>query len=519
MFRVSTFLYTLFAATHRGDKISKMCPKNNDNDITVIIRVIHHSPLFWMKRTIRKIQMQRTKKNNFSENSAHFFFFLFFLFFYPHTHLQKKKKKKKRDGMAGTHNKRGKAAAAKKKEQKARAHGGGGGARSGHGGPSHFRHRFGYLSSCTGKKQNAYQSASTNVDPLDAQLFDYLIVVDVEATCQRDAPNFPFEIIEFPAVLLDVRCGRIDRERSFHTYVKPVRHPILSSFCTELTGIRQEQVDHAPTLPEAIQKFKTWFTATIPVGAKAVFASDGPWDFKKFFYENHVLRDGIELPYQFYEYIDIRTSFAKHFNAGVPHKVVQMLHQLDLRFEGREHCGFDDAYNIARIALKLMRDGCVLDFLVCIPLDVVGSDCAPLLPPPGSSSSSSSNSLVQDGAPAAAGGGGGGASRNIIPGYPIYRREEGSGALDRDVVEDIAKNAFGKAYFDFGAQHEREVWEYRKEHSSQFKVHRSVVLQRREKRERWGWWKQWILNLALILVLFFFLFYFFLRKTPKKIAE
>ena len=29
----------------------------------------------------------------------------------------------------------------------------------------------------------------------------------------------------------------------FHEYVMPVEHPKLSSFCTELTGIRQQQVD------------------------------------------------------------------------------------------------------------------------------------------------------------------------------------------------------------------------------------------------------------------------------------
>ena len=41
----------------------------------------------------------------------------------------------------------------------------------------------------------------------------------------------------------------------FHEYVMPVEHPKLSSFCAELTGIRQQQVDDG--LP-----ITTWSVAT-----------------------------------------------------------------------------------------------------------------------------------------------------------------------------------------------------------------------------------------------------------------
>lgn len=369
--------------------------------------------------------------------------------------------------MGGTHNKRGKALAAKQKERKAQTHG----ARSTNGGgPHHFRQRRGqgYLSTSTSQKQNAYKSTSTDIDPLDAQLFDYLIVVDVEATCERDRSNFPHEIIEFPGVLIDVRRGIIDKERSFHTYVRPLLHPKLSHFCTELTGIRQEQVDNAPTLPEAIEKFEKWFRSTIPLGAKVALCSDGPWDFKNFFYEHHVLRDGLSLPTIFYEYIDVRTSFARFFNAGVPSKLNAMLNQVGLHFKGREHCGFDDAYNIARLALELMIRGCVLDFLVCIALE--NDD-----------------------------------HHYMLEGYPIYRRAEGSGRLDRDVVEDIAKHTYGAAYFEFGQRHVEEVYTYRKAHPEKFKIHNSVVLHQRAKRVRQRWWKKVLLRSLAVLLVFIIL--------------
>ena len=37
-----------------------------------------------------------------------------------------------------------------------------------------------------------------------------------------------------------------------------------------------------------------------------------------------------------------------------------MLAQLGLAFEGREHSGLDDARNIARVAVRMLRDGCTL---------------------------------------------------------------------------------------------------------------------------------------------------------------
>lgn len=379
--------------------------------------------------------------------------------------------------MGGTHNKRGKALAAKQKERKAQSHG----ARNvGGGGPHHFRHRHGYLSNFVSKKQNAYQSTSTNMDPLDAQLFDYLVVVDVEATCERGNDNFPHEIIEFPGVLIDVRRGIVDKEHSFHTFVRPVNHPKLSHFCTELTGIRQEQVDAAPVLSDAIRLFETWLRKTIPRGAKVVFASDGPWDFKKFFYEHHVLRDQIALPTLFYEYIDIRTSYAHHFNAGVPLKLNAMLRNMELHFVGREHCGFDDAYNIARLATEMMRRGCVLDFLVCIPLD-----------------DDNVHYTLQD--------------------FPVYRREEGSGRLDRDVVEDIAKGVYGEAYFSFGQEQEKAVWEFRRAHPERFTVHQSVLLRQRAQRARRRWRRRWmwrgtaILLLLFVIMLAYYYYYYYLR--------
>lgn len=41
-------------------------------------------------------------------------------------------------------------------------------------------------------------------------------------------------------------------------------------------------------------------------------------------------------------------------------KLSSMLEKLGLQYEGRPHCGLDDARNIARIALRMLQDGCQL---------------------------------------------------------------------------------------------------------------------------------------------------------------
>jgi inhibitor of KinA sporulation pathway (predicted exonuclease) len=84
------------------------------------------------------------------------------------------------------------------------------------------------------------------------------IVLDVEATCwKKGVFSRKKETIEIGAVLL-----LFDRAEStwpeFQTFVRPRRLPRLSSFCRELTGITQENIDAAPAFPEALRLFLEW---------------------------------------------------------------------------------------------------------------------------------------------------------------------------------------------------------------------------------------------------------------------
>jgi ERI1 exoribonuclease 2 len=85
-------------------------------------------------------------------------------------------------------------------------------------------------------------------------------VVDFEATCWPKGMQAKWrthEIIEFPAILLNLETGEVEAE--FHRYVKPEENPILSDFCVELTGITQSTVDQSNNnLATCLTLFNDW---------------------------------------------------------------------------------------------------------------------------------------------------------------------------------------------------------------------------------------------------------------------
>lgn len=78
--------------------------------------------------------------------------------------------------------------------------------------------------------------------PYDFQLqdFQYFVVIDFEATCDRERNPHPQEIIEFPSVIVSSVTGQL--EACFQTYVRPTCNPLLTDFCKDLTGIQQLEV-------------------------------------------------------------------------------------------------------------------------------------------------------------------------------------------------------------------------------------------------------------------------------------
>ncbi|XP_042192576.1 3'-5' exoribonuclease 1 [Callorhinchus milii] len=209
------------------------------------------------------------------------------------------------------------------------------------------------------KKQKMTQSLRTDLDQSDTY-YDYLCVIDFEATCEENnPPEYLHEIIEFPIALVNTRTLEI--EDTFQEYVKPELKPELTEFCTKLTGITQEMVDKAGSFPDVFQRVVDWMREKeLGTTHKYAVLTDGSWDMSKFLNVQCRL-SSIQYPRFAKKWINIRKSYGNFYKVSrMQTKLTSMLEKLGMKYEGRPHSGLDDSRNIARIAIRMLQDGCEL---------------------------------------------------------------------------------------------------------------------------------------------------------------
>jgi len=178
-----------------------------------------------------------------------------------------------------------------------------------------------------------------------------LLIVDLEATCWEDKSMFAeMETIEIGALLIDLHDR--DNAREFDCFIRPVRNPILSDFCKNLTSINQEDVDRAETFPVAFPKFLEWAGDLNGL----TFASWGGYD--KWQFENDCTYHKIEYPFE--DHFNIKRFFAKaHRNKK--YGLSRAVRKSGLEFEGTHHRGIDDARNIWYVLKKILDENEQLD--------------------------------------------------------------------------------------------------------------------------------------------------------------
>ncbi|KAF8061507.1 ribonuclease H-like domain-containing protein [Lyophyllum atratum] len=226
--------------------------------------------------------------------------------------------------------------------------------------------------------------------PTAKQPYEAFLVLDVEATCQQGTDfNFPNEIIEFPVCLMrwkdrtdDHKASQLEVVEEFRSFVKPTWQPTLSQFCTDLTGITQEQVDCAPLFPAVLASFQKFMIkhGLIDEGTgdrliRFCWCSDGPFDIRDFVVKQCFISK-VPMPGWIQgDVLDVRTSVLDWLHSREPPKntpaakvwdgprrrtlnISAQLKALGLpSFEGRQHSGIDDSRNIAKIVAELARRG------------------------------------------------------------------------------------------------------------------------------------------------------------------
>jgi inhibitor of KinA sporulation pathway (predicted exonuclease) len=166
----------------------------------------------------------------------------------------------------------------------------------------------------------------------------YYLVVDLEATCddRGSVPRDESEIIEIGAVL--VEAASLHAVGELQLFVRPIVHPRLTPFCTQLTTITQAEVDHAPVFAEAAQRLAAF-------GRDAMFCSWGAYDKNQL--AQDARRHGVPCPLG-PEHINIKAELARVAGRR-PMGTRAALRLVKLDATGIHHRGIDDARNIARL--------------------------------------------------------------------------------------------------------------------------------------------------------------------------
>ncbi len=192
------------------------------------------------------------------------------------------------------------------------------------------------------------------------QVFDYILVLDFEATCDDKKKITPQEIIEFPILMVDTKSFEI--HSTFHQYVEPQVNKNLSEFCTNLTGITNQMINGQPNLEQTLKLFDEWLKSkkelTMDESQKNknfTFLTCGDWDLKTMLPEQCKQFNIMHAEY-FNSWINLKKAYCK-YTGTFPRGMTRMLDDLDIKLEGRHHSGIDDCRNIAKIVKKMGMGG------------------------------------------------------------------------------------------------------------------------------------------------------------------
>jgi inhibitor of KinA sporulation pathway (predicted exonuclease) len=179
-------------------------------------------------------------------------------------------------------------------------------------------------------------------------MLDKIIVVDLEATCWDRGEEQPRgqlnDIIEIGVCTLDLKTFTIEKIQGI--IVKPTTSKV-SEFCTKLTTLTQDVVDHGHTFKGACDKLYREYNEPT-----RTWASWGDYDRTQL--EKQCKREGVSFPLSI-RHINIKNLYS--VLNGLPKELGlgTAVERCSLSFDGTPHRGMDDAKNIAAILRILVK--------------------------------------------------------------------------------------------------------------------------------------------------------------------
>lgn len=174
----------------------------------------------------------------------------------------------------------------------------------------------------------------------------YRVMFDLEATCSNkgEFPQEDMEVIEVGAVLVDP-YGEV--AGTFQGFIKPVKHPKLTDFCTELTTITQDMVENARTFEVVEDEFCEWVVENTPEDADVVYISWGEFD--KNILKRQSSELGVNMDYLLQNHQNGKKFLSLCLGTKRQFGVSNALKHFNMEFVGVPHRALSDAMNVKLI--------------------------------------------------------------------------------------------------------------------------------------------------------------------------
>ena len=175
--------------------------------------------------------------------------------------------------------------------------------------------------------------------------FNRIVCFDLEMCCwNENGKGRTGEIIEVGLAEIDLQTGEVVRRAQY--YVKPDEDEI-SLFCVELTGITPRKIEKQGRPLEGVLKSMIKNFG----GTNKIYAA---WGHDELILKSECEAKGIEFP--FVEFINLATLYrikSRKKNDRMGQR--RAMEELHIEWEGRQHSGYVDAYNLAQLALKILK--------------------------------------------------------------------------------------------------------------------------------------------------------------------
>lgn len=174
-----------------------------------------------------------------------------------------------------------------------------------------------------------------------------VIVIDVEASCweKKKPKGQHHDIIEYGLAVLDIANGQIIANEGI--LVHPTTSEI-SPFCTQLTTITPAMIEQEG---RSFAEASAYLTETYQA-KQYIWASYGAYDFQQI--HRQCQREGVPFPLSG-QHLNVKALFALKMQTSRPVGMAEALRALNIPLEGTHHRGVDDARNIAKILLQLLK--------------------------------------------------------------------------------------------------------------------------------------------------------------------